>query len=257
LILIKSDGSCSVGEDDDIATVEETFDETETSSGLANTSPNSIRGCTSPILAPSNGSNNQSLFNSRTETSPTTAAVASVQAALAALQAGQMSLNQLQTLGAQNALWQSQLSNTAVVGNPMTPFSSSNSVVTPNFTQNTTTANSLNNQTSNNHQNNQNQNSENSPNLNGFGRSDLQALQIALQQQQQNLQQQVQNFILFQQPNNVQTSAMLLQSQISQAVTQATNQLRLLQRHQSNNSRVQDQTQSYLPHYLHTHRVTF
>ena len=73
----------------------------------------------------------------------------------------------------------------------------------------------------------------------GFGRSDLQALQIALQQQQQNLQQQVQNFILFQQPNNVQTSAMLLQSQISQAVTQATNQLRLLQRHQSNNSRVQ------------------
>ena len=70
---------------------------------------------------------------------------------------------QLQTLGAQNALWQSQLSNTAVVGNPMTPFSSSNNVVTPNFTQNTTTANSLNNQTSNNHQNNQ----ENSPNLNG------------------------------------------------------------------------------------------
>ena len=92
---VKSDGSCSVGEDDDIATVEETFDETETSSGLANTSPNSIRGCTSPILAPSNGSNNQSLFNSRTETSPTTAAVASVQAALAALQAGQMSLNQV------------------------------------------------------------------------------------------------------------------------------------------------------------------
>jgi hypothetical protein len=74
---------------------------------------------------------------------------------------------QLQTLGAQNALWQSQLSNTAVVGNPMTPFSSSNNVVTPNFTQNTTTANSLNNQTSNNHQNNQHQNSENSPNLNG------------------------------------------------------------------------------------------
>ena len=44
---------------------------------------------------------------------------------------------------------------------------------------------------------------------------------MALQQQQQNLQQQLQNFILFQQPTNVQTSAMLLQSQISQAVAQA------------------------------------
>ena len=92
---VKSDGSCSVGEDDDIATVEETFDETETSSGLANTSPNSIRGCSSPVLAPSNGGSN--FLNSRTETSPTTAAVASVQAALAALQAGQMSLNQVLT----------------------------------------------------------------------------------------------------------------------------------------------------------------
>ena len=40
-------------------------------------------------------------------------------------------------------------------------------MVTSNFTQNTTTANSLNNQTSNNHQNSQHQNSENSPNLNG------------------------------------------------------------------------------------------
>lgn len=75
---VKSDGS-SIGEDDDIATVEETFD--ETSSGLANTSPSSMRD-SSPIV-------------SRTETSPTTAAVASVQAALAALQAGQMSLNQV------------------------------------------------------------------------------------------------------------------------------------------------------------------
>merc|ERR1712045_868337 len=92
---VKSDGSrSSIGEDDDIATVEETFDETETSSGLANTSPNSIRGCSSPVLAQSNGE--RSFFNSTT-----TAAVASVQAALSALQAGQMSLNQLQTLGAQ------------------------------------------------------------------------------------------------------------------------------------------------------------
>ena len=93
---VKSDGSCSVGEDDDIATVEETFDETETSSGLANTSPNSIRGCSSPVLAQSNHGE-RSFFNSRTETSPTTAAVASVQAALSALQAGQMSLNQVPT----------------------------------------------------------------------------------------------------------------------------------------------------------------
>lgn len=76
---VKSDGS-SIGEDDDIATVEETFD--ETSSGLANTSPLSSMRDSSPIV-------------SRTENSPTTAAVASVQAALAALQAGQMSLNQV------------------------------------------------------------------------------------------------------------------------------------------------------------------
>ena len=78
---VKSDGS-SIGEDDDIATVEETFDE-ETSSGLANTSPNSLRG-SSPLISKTTES-----------TSPTSAAVASVQAALAALQAGQMSLNQV------------------------------------------------------------------------------------------------------------------------------------------------------------------
>ena len=134
-------------------------------------------------------------------------------------------------MGAQNALWQSQLSNTAVVAPPsLTPFSG---VVTPSLPNNTTTTNS------NSSLNSNHQNSGNSPNLNGFGPSDLQALQMALQQQQQNLQQQLQNFILFQQPTNVQTSAILLQSQISQAVAQATNQLRLLQRHQSNNTTVQ------------------
>ena len=68
--------------------------------------------------------------------------------------------------------------------------------------------------------------------MNGFAPSDLQALQLALQQQQHNLQQQLQNFLIFQQPTNVQASAILLQSQIQQAVAQATNQLRLLQRHQ-------------------------
>ncbi len=90
---VKSDGS-SIGEDDDIATVEETFDETETSSGLANTSPTSLRG-SSPILALNGSPANSFGTSRRSETSPTTAAVASVQAALAALQAGQMSLNQV------------------------------------------------------------------------------------------------------------------------------------------------------------------
>ena len=49
---VKSDGS-SLGEDDDIATVEETFEEAETSSGLANTSPQSMRG-SSPLANPLN-----------------------------------------------------------------------------------------------------------------------------------------------------------------------------------------------------------
>ena len=50
---VKSDGS-SLGEDDDIATVEETFeDDAETSSGLANTSPHSMRG-SSPLANPLN-----------------------------------------------------------------------------------------------------------------------------------------------------------------------------------------------------------
>ena len=81
---VKSEGSgSSIGEDDDIATVEETFD--ETSSGLANTSPTSNRG-SSPL---------HHVASSKSESSPTSAAVASVQAALAALQAGQMSLNQV------------------------------------------------------------------------------------------------------------------------------------------------------------------
>ena len=81
---VKSEGSSSssIGEDDDIATVEETFD--ETSSGLANTSPE-LRG-SSPLTG---------IASSKTESSPTSAAVASVQAALSALQAGQMSLNQV------------------------------------------------------------------------------------------------------------------------------------------------------------------
>ena len=122
--------------------------------------------------------------------------------------------SQLQSLGAQNALWQSQLTSTAAP--PMNLF---------NNTTTTTTANS-------------------GPNLNGFAPSDLHALQMALQQQQQNLQQQLQNFLLFQQPSNVQTSAILLQTQISQAVAQATNQLRLLQRHQSTANQETPKTKS-------------
>lgn len=94
--VVKSDeGSSSIGEDDDIATVEETFDETETSSGLANTSPVSLRGSSpNPLMVstPNPGSNAKMQTS---ESSPTSAAVASVQAALTALQAGQMSLNQV------------------------------------------------------------------------------------------------------------------------------------------------------------------
>lgn len=104
-------------------------------------------------------------------------------------------------MGAQNALWQSQLA--------VTTAASSTTTMT-----NSTTSN-------------------NSPTLNGFGPTDLQALQMALQQQQHHLQTQLQSFLLFQQPNNVHqaSAAVMLQSQIQQAVAQATNQLRLLQRH--------------------------
>jgi hypothetical protein len=49
-----------------------------------------------------------------------------------------------------------------------------------------------------------------------------------LQQQQQNLQQQLQNFLLTQ-PGTAQTSAVLLHAQVQQAVTQATNQLKILE----------------------------
>ena len=117
-------------------------------------------------------------------------------------------------------MWQSQLA--AVTSAPpittMTTSHHSTSTTSPNPI--TTTSNSTN----------------PTPTLNGFAPSDLQALQVALQQQQHHLQQQLQNFLLFQQPNNLQTSAVLLQSQIQQAVAQATNQLRLLQRHQNTNA---------------------
>ena len=59
--------------------------------------------------------------------------------------------------------------------------------------------------------------------------TELQTLQLALQQQQQNLHQQLQNFLLLQ-PGAAQASAMFLHSQVQQAVTQATNQLKSLQR---------------------------
>ena len=92
------------------------------------------------------------------------------------------------------------------------------------------------------------------PNLNGFAHSDLQALQLALQQQQHNLQQQLQNFLIFQQgPTNVQASAIVLQSQIQQAVAQATNQLRLLQRHQQQNNTLEISTPKSIMQ--HTQRI--
>ena len=62
----------------------------------------------------------------------------------------------------------------------------------------------------------------------GVSSNDLNTLQLALQQQQQNLQQQLQSFLL-QQPGTAQASAVLLHAQVQQAVTQATNQLKLLQ----------------------------
>ncbi len=83
----------SIGEDDDIATVEETFDEETSSGGNVATSPGS-----SPLMPLQTPVTSKACADSSTtKTSPTTAAVASVQAALAALQAGQMSLNQVRS----------------------------------------------------------------------------------------------------------------------------------------------------------------
>lgn len=62
----------------------------------------------------------------------------------------------------------------------------------------------------------------------GVSSGDLKTLQLALQQQQQNLQQQLQSFLLMQ-PGSAQASAVLLHAQVQQAVTQATNQLKVLQ----------------------------
>ena len=166
---------------------------------------------------------------------------------------------QLQTLGAQNALWQSQLSSNAtavlpsltplfsnsapeqqqMIGSTSTPTALHHSVSTPSSTLSTSCSTST----------------TTKPHLNGFAQSDLQALQMALQQQQQNLQQQLQNFIILQQPANVQASAILLQSQISQAVAQATNQLRILQQRHDNileNANNSTPKSSLLMNNLHT-----
>jgi len=69
--------------------------------------------------------------------------------------------------------------------------------------------------------------------------TDLHTLQMALQQQQQHLQQQLQSFLLLQTPTTTQASAMIAQSQVQRAVVQASNQLRQLQsqKHQQQNSR--------------------
>ena len=137
--------------------------------------------------------------------SPTTTAMASVQAALAALQAGQMSLNQLQSLGAQSVWPQNPLMNSSPV--TMTP---------PQTVGETAPV---------------------------FGQTELQALHLALQQQQQNLQQQLQNFILLQQrqqqiaaaaaaKSTPVTAAAILQNQVQTALTQANAQIKRLQRQQ-------------------------
>ncbi|KAG8326149.1 POU domain, class 2, transcription factor 1 [Homalodisca vitripennis] len=119
---------------------------------------------------------------------------ASVQAALAALQTGQLSLSQLMGLGAaqgQQLLLQNQLS-----GLPL-------------------------------------------PNLSQLGAAELQSLQQTLQQHQHTLQQQLQQFVLFQPGAGSQLPAQaqfFLQNQVQQAVAQAAQQLQQLQKQQSSQS---------------------
>ena len=159
------------------------------------------------VGAESGGSTQSSSPPSATDSSfsggsPTTAAMASVQAALAALQAGQMSLNQLQTLGAQN-IWEQQQRSSPISMTPPQTLSEISS----------------------------------SP---SFGSNELQALQMALQQQQQSLQQQLQSFILLQQRqqqvmaavSSPVTASSMLQNQVQTAITQASAQIRRLQRQQ-------------------------
>ena len=67
------------------------------------------------------------------------------------------------------------------------------------------------------------------PAVSGFGGAELQALQCFLQQQQQSLQQQLQGILLFQ-PGTAQNTALLLQSQVQQAVAQAQAQLQQLKK---------------------------
>jgi hypothetical protein len=76
--------------------------------------------------------------------------------------------------------------------------------------------------------------------------TDLHTLQMALQQQQQTLQQQLQSFLLLQTPATTQTSAMMVQSQVQRAVVQASNQLRQLQSHklQQQSNRMPDTPKS-------------
>ena len=84
-------------------------------------------------------------------------------------------------------------------------------------------------------------------NLNGgLSSGDLQSLHLALQQQQQSLQQQLQSFLLMQ-PGTAQASAVLLHSQVQQAVTQATNQLKILQNRRNAQQQQLSQASQILP----------
>ena len=65
--------------------------------------------------------------------------------------------------------------------------------------------------------------------VNNFCTSDLQTLQLALHQQQQNLQQQLQNFLLLQTSQNSQANA-LMQAQAQNIALQASQQLQQFQR---------------------------
>ncbi|XP_072153818.1 uncharacterized protein [Bemisia tabaci] len=127
---------------------------------------------------------------------------ASVQAALAALQAGQLSLNQLMSLGAaqgQSLLLQNQLSG----GLPL-------------------------------------------PNLSSLNPQELSSLQQTLQQHQHSLQQQLQQFCLFQ-PNAGQQlppqAQFFLQNQVQQAVAQAAQQIQNLQKQQQQQQQQHQQQQ--------------
>lgn len=157
-----------------------------------------------------------------TSSNGSTAAAVSVKTALAAIQAGQLSLNQLMSLGAQGQqlFLQNQFAAAAVGQLPS---------VTSAL-----------------------------PNLAALGPQELQALQQTLQQHHQSLQQQLQQYVLFQPGSGAQLPAQaqfFLQNQVQQAVAQAAQQLQQLQKQQlqQQNSTHQNHHSSTSNHHSHHH----